>query len=50
MAELMNSFLPGKGITLYGYVEGLYLIAKHENESDLPAKQLDKATPKPLNQ
>jgi hypothetical protein len=51
MAELMNSFLPGKSITLYGYVEGLYLIAKHEKtESDPSAKQLDKPNGKPSNQ
>jgi len=39
MAELMNSFLPGKTATLYGYVEGLYVIAKHERtEDEAPTK------------
>jgi hypothetical protein len=41
MAELMNSFLPGKTATLYGYIEGLYLIAKHEG----PEKQSPVKTP-----
>jgi len=41
MAELMNSFLPGKKATLYGYIEGIYLIAKHEG----PEKQSPARTP-----
>ena len=41
MAELMNSFLPGKAATLHGYIEGLYLIAKHEG----PEKQSTTKTP-----
>ena len=51
IAELANSFLPGKTITLYGYVEGLYLIAKHEKtEGEPPTKQLDTPSVKPSNQ
>jgi hypothetical protein len=34
IVELAGSFLPGKTVTIYGYVEGLYLIAKHSADAN----------------
>lgn len=45
MADLANRFLPGKSVTAYAYIEGLYMIAKHtaemKSQADSPATEKD---------
>jgi hypothetical protein len=46
IAELANSFLPGKAVTMYSYVEGLYLIAKQSSAgTQLPATNTSSSQP-----
>jgi len=44
MAALADRFLPGKTATVYGYIEGLYIIAKHTGEAK---PQSDSRAPEP---
>jgi len=44
IVELAGSFLPGKTVTVYGYLEGLYIIAKHSADVKRPS---DPSAPEP---